>query len=171
MFKVILAATDGSGHGTRAAEVAAGIAVKFNAKLVLLSVAAPASLPAAILEASHSERASSPHPLIARVPGWFDDALDTIRNATGETRVFADKFADEALNHGEEAAKSAGLAEPERLLKEGDPARATLDSAEQEAADLIVLGRRGLGHIAEPTMGSVSLKVSQLAERCCLTVN
>ena len=37
-------------------------------------------------------------------------------------------------------------------------------------ADLIVLGRRGLGTLAGLPLGSVSHKVTQMADRPCLTV-
>ena len=56
------------------------------------------------------------------------------------------------------------------ILEDGEPATAVLPAAQDEAADLIVMGRRGLGDLAGLLLGSVSHKVSHLAACACLTV-
>jgi nucleotide-binding universal stress UspA family protein len=56
------------------------------------------------------------------------------------------------------------------VLRQGDPATAILNIASEEQADLIVMGRRGLGDLAGLLLGSVSHNVTQLAECACLTV-
>ena len=50
------------------------------------------------------------------------------------------------------------------------PVTDTPPAAKKEAADMIVLGSRGLGHIAGLVMGSVSHKVSHLSDCTCITV-
>jgi nucleotide-binding universal stress UspA family protein len=52
----------------------------------------------------------------------------------------------------------------------GDPAGVIVDIARARGADLIMLGRRGLGTLARLLLGSVSHKVIQVADRPCLTV-
>jgi nucleotide-binding universal stress UspA family protein len=52
----------------------------------------------------------------------------------------------------------------------GDPAHAIVDEAAAVKADLIVLGRRGLGRLAGLLVGSTTTKVSQLAPCAVLTV-
>lgn len=68
MFETIIAATDGSAHGTRASEVAAELAGRLGARLVLLSVVSPDALPSAITGLPSKDRGASPHPLLACVP-------------------------------------------------------------------------------------------------------
>ncbi len=52
----------------------------------------------------------------------------------------------------------------EVLLVEGSDAEAVLDAAKQRQVDLIVMGSRGLGTLKGMLLGSVSQKVSHLAE-------
>jgi nucleotide-binding universal stress UspA family protein len=52
----------------------------------------------------------------------------------------------------------------------GDPAKEILSVAAEEHADIIIMGRRGMGDLAGLLLGSVSHKVSHLAECACLTV-
>ena len=52
----------------------------------------------------------------------------------------------------------------------GDAASAILAQAEEEGADLIVMGSRGLGAFRSLLVGSVSQKVSHLADCSCITV-
>ncbi len=51
------------------------------------------------------------------------------------------------------------------LLVDGSPALALLAAAEEEDADVIVLGRRGVGGFAEVLLGSTSLHVAGSAGR------
>ena len=53
---------------------------------------------------------------------------------------------------------------------DGDPASNIIAAAGHEKAELVVMGRRGLGNVAGLVMGSVSHKVAHLAECACLTV-
>jgi nucleotide-binding universal stress UspA family protein len=52
----------------------------------------------------------------------------------------------------------------------GDPAHAIVDEATAKEADVIVLGRRGLGRLTGLLVGSTTTKVSQLAPCAVLTV-
>jgi len=55
-------------------------------------------------------------------------------------------------------------------LETGDAANVILRAIEREAADLVVMGSRGLGEIKGLLQGSVSHKIAQLAPCPCLTV-
>lgn len=58
----------------------------------------------------------------------------------------------------------AGLpSAPELLLRRGDPAETILAVAQERKVDLIVMGARGLGPIAQLLLGSVSHKVLNMA--------
>jgi nucleotide-binding universal stress UspA family protein len=51
------------------------------------------------------------------------------------------------------------------LLEEGRPASVIAAAADRENADLVVVGRRGLGGVAELVMGSVSHELTHHASR------
>ena len=63
-----------------------------------------------------------------------------------------------------------GVKSVRSVVEDGDPARCILDCATRDNADLVVLGSRGLSDLKGLLLGSVSHKVSQLAECTCMTV-
>ena len=67
-------------------------------------------------------------------------------------------------------AKKKAVQTVRTVTRAGDPAKEILSVANEENADIIVMGRRGLGDLAGLLFGSVSHKVSHLAECACLTV-
>lgn len=169
MFKTILAATDGSEAGNRAVEAAADLALLHGARLVLAMVVEPAM--AAALHAwrlgEHGTEASGPpHPLLAGVPGWMDDA----RQASGHIHEFDQELAAVILHHGERLARAKGLAAVRTIAGHGDAVETLLEIAAAEQADLLVFGSRGLGVMKGLLLGSVSLQLSQLAPCSCLVV-
>ena len=56
------------------------------------------------------------------------------------------------------------------LTSEGDPADCILETAAREKADMIVIGSRGLSNLKSLLVGSVSHKVSHLADCTCVSV-
>ena len=56
------------------------------------------------------------------------------------------------------------------MTEYGDPAERILDCAKREHVDMIVMGTRGLSDLKGLLMGSVSHKVSHLADCACVTV-
>jgi nucleotide-binding universal stress UspA family protein len=88
----------------------------------------------------------TPVPGAARLPSPEEDAR-------------FEEAARQTADSGAARAVAAGLsAEPEiaRGVGVGDIARALLDVAEQYDADLLVVGRRGMGRIRSAVLGSVS---------------
>jgi nucleotide-binding universal stress UspA family protein len=79
-------------------------------------------------------------------------------------------FGQQLMNDAVSRARERSVARARSLLCDRDPARAILAAAKDEAVDLIVMGRRGLGDLAGLLLGSASHKVAQLAECACLTV-
>jgi len=55
-------------------------------------------------------------------------------------------------------------------VTDGDPTKCILAAAASEGVDTIAPGNRGLGNIDGMLVGSVSHKVSHLAECTCITV-
>lgn len=69
------------------------------------------------------------------------------------------------------AAAEAGITPADTHLGRGDPTDDILEIAKLHDADLIVMGRRGLGSVASIFLGSVSGKVSHAATCSILTVH
>jgi nucleotide-binding universal stress UspA family protein len=68
------------------------------------------------------------------------------------------------------SAKEAGITPASTTNMAGDPTETILKIATLNDADLIVMGRRGLGSVASVFLGSVSQKVSHGAQCSVLTV-
>ena len=146
---VILVPTDGSDHARKAVELAADLAQKYEAKLILMHVTAE----------SWSERI--PEELRSYAHGEHMDETQ---------RGIMDSVGRQILARAESAARDKGLENVRTLLEVGDVAARILAVAEDEGADLIVMGSRGLGDLAGLLQGSVSHKVTQYARCSCITV-
>lgn len=57
------------------------------------------------------------------------------------------------------------------VIKDGRPASVIAETAESVDADLVVVGRRGLGGVAEVLLGSVSHELSQHCKRPVLLIS
>jgi nucleotide-binding universal stress UspA family protein len=77
--------------------------------------------------------------------------------------------AEGVLARGERALKDAGV-DVETHSREGDPARALTEIADELDADLIIVGARGLSRLEQFLLGSVSSKLSHYARRSVMVV-
>ncbi|ARC89350.1 universal stress protein [Rhodovulum sp. MB263] len=145
MFKSILVPYDGSAGAERALRQAVELARLCDAQLSVLTVFRHHSM----LEASLSMvRKDEPGPL--------DDAM---RGYAREVAEYAKRLAREA---GAESARA--------FIKAGPPARTIIRFAREHENDLIVIGSRGLGSVENYLLGSVSHKVTGLADCPVLVV-
>ena len=145
MISKILVPVDGSRHANAAVEWASDLAVKFQARLMLLNVVIESGsglVPDEYREYAKIER--------AEVTDW--DLLESL--------------ARKIVGAAERRARSRGAS----AVEFGDPAAVILEQSKKFAADLIVMGRRGLGPLPGLFLGSVSSKVLHLADCACLTV-
>jgi nucleotide-binding universal stress UspA family protein len=86
----------------------------------------------------------------------------------GEEKVPAQTHRDEVerlLAEEWSAPVAAAGAKHRCVLRDGTPVQVVLDVAEEEGADLIVLGSRGLGAYPEQLLGSTSTQVAQHSSR------
>ncbi len=145
MFKTILVSYDGSDHAQNAFDAAAAIAKSFGAQL----------------HVAHTPQVDTP-PIVI---GSFVAGLEVPPSAA--------QIAEAGAHLAEEIgrrAKDAGVEIAQTHLGRGDPANFTLSVAQQTNADLIVMGRRGLGALGALALGSVSQAVSHGAKCACMTV-
>lgn len=145
MFEKILVPFDGSSNAETALLKAVEMARLTGAELLILTVYRHHSM----LEASFSM-------VRATDPGNMDDAM----------RAHAREVAD----HAKSAAQKAGAERVRGFIKPGQPARTIVAFAKEKDVDLIVMSSRGLGSVEGYLLGSVSHKVTGLAECPVLVV-
>ena len=137
MYDSMVVGTDGSDTASEAVRQAADLAGRIGAKVHLVSAYEP--VPEARLR---DERDGAPGDM-----EWMinprEDVSSTLEDAAKAIRV--------------------GGIEVEVHAREGDPADAILDVAEEQGADLIVVGNKGMTGAKRFLLGSVPNKVSHHA--------
>ncbi len=172
MFEKILVTTDGSAHAQKAIGVACDLAAKYDAELVLLHVLLRGKIPESLKQMVELEHLAENLPpaqgRVANVPMWMT-ALTTGGDDSKERRQ-ALAVGQQIVQVAESAIRQTGARNVRTIVEEGGPADEILRCAKREKPDVIVMGRRGLGTIDRLLQGSVSQKVTQLAECSCITV-
>ena len=143
MFRSIVVGTDGSDTATQAVRQAIDLARAVGARIELVSAYEPVS------DARLREEIVVPEDL-----HWMinprEDVLATLAAAAAEVR-------------------GAGV-EVEVFARQGDPADAILDVAEERGSDLIVVGNKGTSGAKRFLLGSVPNKVSHHAPCSVLVI-
>jgi nucleotide-binding universal stress UspA family protein len=137
MFSSIVVGTDGSDTATQAVRQAVDLAVSVGAKLELVSAYEP--VPSQRLR---EERREAPEDI-----QWAINPREDV---------------DTTLEAAATVARDAGLT-VEVYPRQGDPADAILDVAEERDADLIIVGNKGMTGAKRFLLGSVPNKVSHHA--------
>ena len=140
MVKKILAPTDGSDHAGKAIAYAVDLASKYGATLCLLHV-------------------------VSTPPALFHEGAFALPDVQQSLEEEGRRIIEEA----EKEAKQQGAGNVQSLVVHGNPASEIIKLASAEGIDLIIMGSRGLTAIKEFVLGSVSHRVSHLAE-CTVTI-
>ena len=144
MFEKVVVAIDGSEAANRALEVACDLASKYGSEIHL--VHSPQLETTAIAVGSGAVEIAPDPEKVAEAGKWvMDRAVET--------------------------AKSLGCTRYKCVVSNGVPAEEILKALEATDADLVVMGRRGLGRVSSLILGSVSQKVSHGAQCTCMTVS
>ena len=144
MFKSIVVGTDGSDTAGQAVRQAVDLARAVGAKVELVSAYEP--VPAQRLR---EERREAPEDL-----QWAINPREDV---------------DVTLEAAAAVAREAGV-DVDVYPRQGDPADAILDVAEEREADLIVVGNKGMTGAKRFLLGSVPNKVSHHASSSVLIV-
>jgi nucleotide-binding universal stress UspA family protein len=144
MFRSIVVGTDGSDTARKAVEQAIDLAKSVGASVWVVSAYEP--IPQARLR---EEAKQTPADL-----QWMVNPREEV---------------DATLSDAADVVREAGL-EVETFAREGDPADAILDVAEERGADLIVVGNKGMTGARRFLLGSVPNKVSHHAPCSVLIV-
>ena len=175
MFKNILVPTDGSEHASKAVKIASDLAAKYDARIVFVHALLSHAM------ASDLRNLIDVKKLPGKVSQEFEQTENLQRSMAGNSAAYAFfEFAisnevlvavgDILLDEAERTAKMHGVKKITRAWKQGDPADCILAAAENEKADLIVMGSRGLSDLSGLLVGSVSHKVSHRSHCTCITV-
>ncbi|NIO04766.1 MAG: universal stress protein [Proteobacteria bacterium] len=140
MLKKILVPTDGSEHARKAVNYACELALKFHATVCLLHV-------------------------VPLPPALFHEAAFSIPDLQKLQEEEGKRIIEEAKRE----TKERGVKEVQSTLIQGNPASRIIEFARAEGIDLIVMGNRGLSGVKEFVLGSVSHRVSHLAD-CSVTI-
>ncbi len=138
MFKKILIPVDGSEKSLEALKLAVNLQNTFESELLILTVFRHHSL----LETSMSM-------VRAEEPETMDDIMR--------------KHASDIAESSKESARDFGSTNVRAFVKNGPPARTIVSFAKNKEVDLIILGSRGQGDLEGFLLGSVSHKVTGLA--------
>jgi len=162
MFNTILVATDGSNTSGRALEAAIDQSLKNDARLYIIHVhlhGKPVEELERMAEIEHIVPEIASHVSVPPVRG-LTPLGELMSEAEHEARVVS-KLGDLILQRAQQRAKQAGVQKVETCIASGDYADAILDAIDETGADLVVMGRRGLGKVRQMILGSVSNKVVQ----------
>lgn len=175
MIKNILVPTDGSHHAVKAITFAGDIASKYQARVVMfhsLLVHVGSGEILGLLEAgqvSRETQAELEHAekMLARVQSVAPSVGPKGIPLTNEV---LERVGRDLLKAGEVLAREHGAPDVSKILTNGEPINCILRAIDDEKIDLIVMGSRGLGNLEGLLVGSVSHKVSQLADCTVVTV-
>lgn len=144
MFTSIIVAIDGSEASQKALDTACGLAKTYDAELHLI----------------HSPQVET----TAIAVGYSVVDIPVTPEQIAEA---GKEVMDAAVAHATELVGKA----PEATIADGNPAEDILQAIQLHDADLLVMGRRGLGSVASLFLGSVSQQVSRSASCSVLTVH
>ena len=145
MIRSLVVGTDGSDTAKKAVQEAADLASSVGAAVNIVSAYAPVSS-----QRLREEQREAP-----------DDV---------QWQVTPREDVDAMLSAAEEQVSGAGVKEVNTHAREGDPADAILDVAEEQGCDLIVVGNKGMSGAKRFLLGSVPNKVSHHAPCSVLIV-
>jgi nucleotide-binding universal stress UspA family protein len=138
MYGSIVVGTDGSDTAKEAVRQAAELAKAVGASVLLVSAYEP--VPESRLQ---QERSDVPMDV-----SWMVNPREDVQSV---------------LDAEADRIRQAGVSDVETYAREGDPADAILDVAEEKGADLIVVGNKGMTGARRFLLGSVPNKVSHHA--------
>lgn len=173
MFKSIVVAFDGSANAGRALEIGAELARSVEASLGIVYVIDHLHMhvPDEVRQMGEIEHVIDPRPkMMVNFENAPASMMSSLAQTSADTQDAMFQYADFLVEQARQSAKDAGANNVESKAVLGDPAEEIIAFARDRKADLIVTGCRGFGKLKSLLLGSVSHKITQLAECSCLTV-
>ena len=145
MYQSILIPVDGSEGAKKALEVACQLANQTNATLHILHIPEELAQEAVLV--------------------WGIGAV-----AIEASRQEREEVGKQVVDKAAESARAQGITQIETVIGQGDPARVIVNESRQRGVEAIVMGSRGLSDLRGLVVGSVSHKVSHIADCTVITV-
>ena len=145
MIRRILVAIDGSLHSKKALEFACDLVDKYNCDLHILHV----------VESTPNERFMALGSASVKIPPSSEEL---------------EKAGKEIIEAALKISEDRGCTYVDTEIKGGSATECILQSIKKNNIDMVVLGSRGLTDLTGLLLGSVSHKVSHLADCTCVTV-
>lgn len=139
----ILVATDGSRDSRAAADYAVALASPLKARVTLVHVAPAADFPLGTTQLGGEAADPGPEDDVSLIKAVWEGSRSVLDDSIG-------------------GFERAGVP-VEGLIQEGEPVEEILRLLEDDAFDLVVLGRRGTGD-SDSELGSTALEVARRAE-------
>jgi nucleotide-binding universal stress UspA family protein len=146
MFKKILVAVDGSRYSNHAVDFAVDLVKQGQASVMILHVIRNLSLPEEILA------------MMARGE-VTESRLELLQDS-----------AEIIVDNAREKFQNAGITDIKTEYLIGSPASTIASYAEENGADLIVLGHRGISSESDEMLGGVVRKLTNISKVSCLVV-
>lgn len=137
-MRLILVATDGSVGADRALDYAADLAKTYRAGLLIVNVIGGYGLPGSVFRHFTREQHA-----------WLNELLASL--------------SAELLNKARDRARGLGIDSILLESRPGEVASTIVTIAQEQGADIIVVGKRGTGQVSGLLLGSVSQKLVSLA--------
>lgn len=174
MIDKILLAVDGSKNSQRAIEIAAELAGRLKVNLFIVHVLMHGRPPEELVRMVEVEHLVEDTQRIVSPSTTYEEGshLTLLRGINSNPKsarlisVLGEQIVEQAKNHCAEH----GLKSIKTQVRSGDYAGEILKAAEENSADMIVIGSRGLGRLKSAVLGSVSQKVLHHADCSVLTV-
>jgi nucleotide-binding universal stress UspA family protein len=138
----IMVVTDGSEGANRAVDVAAKFAKALNGILWIVAI---------------------------RDVKLLTNHMSEIRQL-GMSENLLERFTKQILTDAKQQANRIGISDVRIEVFEGDAAETIIDVVKREKIDLLVVGRRGRGHLAALPLGSVAQKLTSFCSCCVMVV-
>ncbi len=175
-MKKILVAVDGSQHADHAVRLAADLADKYQAKLIILHTVdkkplGPEEKHLAEVEFADRLKEIDLGDVRETMQGYGQIGMRGFLRLQDDRNAALKHILGEALVHeAKRVAAEAGDFEIETMVVEGDPAEQIVGTVDTVDANLVVLGSRGLSDLKGLWLGSVSHKVAHLSPVNVVTV-
>lgn len=175
VIKTVIVPTDGSEHAEKAVALAADLAGKYKARLVVLHALMRSETPSGLR--ALCDRLKAPAELVKRLDEEAERMVTTMASAYAEVPVMLplskellEDFGRFVCDHARATARAHGVTNVAVTVVDGSAADAILAAAKHEKADMIVMGSRGLGRFEGLLLGAVSQRVNHHATCTCVTV-
>lgn len=165
MVHRVLVAVDGSSASNAALEVACALADNYEAALALLTVAEPGEIDDDVIAAARTEGLiPSDASFMSVFDSYSSSSIKTEDRRVEQTAILASIIAEQVIATAKAYSRDKPFQAIKTFIESGDPARAILECADKNKADIIIMGHDQQGRIESLFKGSVANHVQREAK-------